>query len=392
MQTSKPSLLIVGAVPPPFNGPNMATAKLIKAHNMCSAFRVLFLDISDHRDLKNLGRFDLKNVYLGVRHIIRFLVLVCSERPGIVYLGISQGVWGYLRDLGFILPAIIMRRKLVIHLRGSQFKELFNSLSPILSYITKFALRRTSRVIVLGKSLQRCFAGLVEQNRITVIPNGINFGQFDVDDNLQLETRTGKRVLFLSTLMERKGIFLLLQALPLVLKRHPEVDLTVAGIWRNDEDKERGLTLLEANGIARQVRFVGEVSGLQKIRLYKNHDIFAFAPIQPEGLPWVILEAMSAGLPVITTDQGAISEIVEDQETGFIIKPEPVVLADTICHLIENPDIAMRMGAAGRRRIEANFSEQTYLNSLERLFQEVLAEPSPVQSGQLATAPGQPKF
>lgn len=69
------------------------------------------------------------------------------------------------------------------------------------------------------------------------------------------------------------------------------------------------------------IAWAGEVRGAVKSALFLSHEIFAFPPVEPEGLPWVILEAMSARLPVVTTDQGAIREVVDDGETGFIAEP-----------------------------------------------------------------------
>ena len=89
----------------------------------------------------------------------------------------------------------------------------------------------------------------------------------------------------------------------------------------------------------------------------------------PEGLPWVILEAMSAKLPVITTNQGAIPDVVVDGNTGYIVPPEEKAVADSVCHLIEEPVMAKRMGENGYKRVVDVFSEDKYLAKISEMLE-----------------------
>ena len=164
----------------------------------------------------------------------------------------------------------------------------------------------------------------------------------------------------------------MIEALPNILIHHPEVHVKCAGEWQDNEEKRHALTRIQATGLSEHVTFIGEVTGAEKIELYKQHDVFVFTPIEPEGLPWVILEAMSAGLPVVTSRQGAIAEVVKDGETGYLIDPEPAQIAAKVCYLLENPVEAKAMGLKGRRRIEQYFSESAYLKSMEQVFKDAL--------------------
>jgi glycosyltransferase involved in cell wall biosynthesis len=129
------------------------------------------------------------------------------------------------------------------------------------------------------------------------------------------------------------------------------------------------------------LKFLGEVTGRQKVDLFHKHDVFVFTPIAPEGLPWVILEAMSASLPVVTTAQGAIAEVVNHEDTGLIVSPTPEQVAEGICKLLQDPATARAMGERGRRRVEEHFSEQVYLSKLIELFHQV----APKEKGKLRT-------
>ena len=84
-----------------------------------------------------------------------------------------------------------------------------------------------------------------------------------------------------------------------------------------------------------------------------------------EGHPWVIVEAMASGLPIITTDQGCIKESVIDGENGFIIpKRDPDSIAEKIIHLIEQPELRERMGKKSRQLYEANLTEEHFVQRM----------------------------
>ena len=362
---------MVGALPPPFIGPSIAMQRLSQAENIREAFEVLLVDISDRRTPGNIGKFDLVNVYLAIKHICQYFMTLVLRRPALVYLGISQGLWGYLRDLGFIIPALLLRRKVVVHLRGSEFGTFYAAMPGPCRWLTRSIFTRVSRVIVLGQNLKQVFKGLVNDDRLAVVPNGIDYQQFGSVARAATANIQG-RVLYLSSLMKRKGTLRVIEALPDIIARHPEARMTFTGQWWNEDDRYQAMKFIRTKGLTKYVTFTGELSGAEKIQLYKQHDIFVFTPIEPEGLPWVILEAMSAGMPVVTSDQGVISEVVQNDVTGYVIEPEPQKIAEKICFLLNNPQKAKTMGLKGRQRVELYFSETAYLKALERVFQEAL--------------------
>jgi glycosyltransferase involved in cell wall biosynthesis len=96
-------------------------------------------------------------------------------------------------------------------------------------------------------------------------------------------------------------------------------------------------------------------------------------PSKEEGFGLVLIEAMAAGKPVIGTLCGGIPEIVVDGETGLLVPPEsPHELAKAISTLLKNPDLARRMGQAGRRRVEKHFSVDPYVENVEKVYLELL--------------------
>jgi len=144
-----------------------------------------------------------------------------------------------------------------------------------------------------------------------------------------------------------KGHGVLLDALCLLHDRHPGVRLYVIG----DTSNPYGETLRQraANSpVAESVRFLGYRDDVES--LLASMDVFAL-PSHTEGLSMAILEAMSAGLPVVATRVGGVSEVVEHDRTGLLCPyGDERALADAIGSLVADPDLRAEMGARGRRR------------------------------------------
>jgi glycosyltransferase involved in cell wall biosynthesis len=379
MNHRKPRVLLIGALPPPYIGPSLATQRLISSRHLTDRFEVQLLDISDRRPASTLGALDWGNLYLGCKHALQLMGRLLFKRPAVVYLGVSQGTWGYLRDLAFIFPSLLSGTRLVIHLRGSEFATFYRSMASPLRWLTRLAFRHCARVLVLGERLRRVFDGLVEPERISVVPNGIVCEEFDRPDLVTPPADSGspgKRLLFLASLKERKGLFVFLRALPAIIARHPGVSVTIAGTWQSDREHTTAEQLLDQLNLRSRCHFTGEIFGDTKLSAFLNHDVFVFPPVEPEGLPWVLLEAMSARLPVVTTNQGAIAEVVADGTTGHIVIPEPMAVASAVCSLLDDPARARAMGAAGRRRVEELFSEQRCFGALADVFAQVIDGPA----------------
>src|SRR5688572_29738288 len=101
-------VLMVGASPPPYHGSILIFQRLMESP-LRERFQLLQLDISDHRDLNNIGRFDVENVRLGVRHALSCYQALKRERPDLVYVPVAQNPLAYLRDSLFLLLARAQR-------------------------------------------------------------------------------------------------------------------------------------------------------------------------------------------------------------------------------------------------------------------------------------------
>jgi glycosyltransferase involved in cell wall biosynthesis len=201
----------------------------------------------------------------------------------------------------------------------------------------------------MGETLRGAFGGLVPNERIAVVSNGTP------PNEAAERSRDTQCVLLLTNLRRRKGVIEALEAAQLTLRKVPSARFLFVGSWE-DEALERELKT--STGDTSRIEFLPPVFGRAKDLLLASAGILLFTPREPEGHPRVILEAMAAGLPVVTTDRGAIRETVSNGVTGYVLEdPDPVEIAGRLVELLENPDLYERMSSAALSHYEANYTQ-----------------------------------
>jgi glycosyltransferase involved in cell wall biosynthesis len=129
--------------------------------------------------------------------------------------------------------------------------------------------------------------------------------------------------------------------------------------------------LAEARGITANIQFLGERGDVSTLLAAADYGVLNS---WEEGFSNVILEAMSAGLPMVVTDVGGNPEAVLDQETGLLVPPrDPVALGKAVLNLAQDPDLRRRFGAAARLRVRREFSIERCVEAHESLYCELLS-------------------
>jgi len=144
-------------------------------------------------------------------------------------------------------------------------------------------------------------------------------------------------------------------------------------VWVGDACAEQFSLLLEDLRLQDVVRYVGAKYGAEKEGFLASADLFAFPTFHsPECFPLVILEAMSFGLPIVTTSEGAIPDMVEDGVNGFLVPQRDVTtLADRLALLLTSRETREKMGARGREKFLQRFRIETFEANITTIFRAV---------------------
>jgi glycosyltransferase involved in cell wall biosynthesis len=238
----------------------------------------------------------------------------------------------------------------------------------------RFVSRRSSMIAVSkGIKLFLIERAGIKEERVTVIYNGIDakvYQQCKDPDRVRKEfgiNGRGPVIGTLGNLYPVKGHTYLLRAAREVVRFFPKATFLIAGRGALlDHLQEEAAKL----NIQQNVKFLGFREDIPQ--LLQVMDLFVL-PSLSEGLPVSLLEAMAAGKPVIATQVGGNPEVVIEAETGFLVPAgDPVSLSERIISLLRNPNLAERMGEAGRSRVEKDFGLNAMLEKYQQIYEDSL--------------------
>jgi glycosyltransferase involved in cell wall biosynthesis len=242
------------------------------------------------------------------------------------------------------------------HGQGSSFKSRRDRACTLAS-------RFAGRVVCVSKDAAALSvrSGLPEK-RVTTIWNGIDTQKFP----FRGPCPTGPAIV-VARLAAGKNIDGLIRVVPKIIETVPLFTLRIVG----DGPCRAALEALSVElGIQEHVAFTGEADNVPE--QLGQASMFVL-PSLSEGVSLSLLEAMATGLPVVATSVGGNVEVVQDGETGFLVPvDEPAKLAQAIVCLAADPELARRMGTAGRRRVETTFDVRAMVRAYEDLYQDGL--------------------
>jgi phosphatidylinositol alpha-mannosyltransferase len=206
------------------------------------------------------------------------------------------------------------------------------------------------------------------------IPNGVDVASLASAPRLDGYPRAGKTVLFLGRYDEpRKGMEVLIEALPRVVERFPDLQVLVVG--HGDEDELR----TQAGPLAEHMRFLGLVDDAGKASAMRSADVYCAPNIGGESFGIVLVEAMAAGAPVVASDLDAFRHVLRDGEVGRLVPPgDAAGLADGLIETLENDAVRERYAAAGCE-VVARYDWSVVASQIMRVYETVAGSGVKVQ-------------
>lgn len=304
---------------------------------------------------------------------MRYIGRLMGGRVALVHVHMASRA-SFWRKLLFLLPAFSLRVPVLLHLHGAEFREFYGrESSPFVQRLIRFVFERASRVVVLSSGWREWVQDQFPEARVFVIYNPVALPEYSPD-----AVRDSDSLLFLGRLGERKGTFDLIEALARLAPAFPNVKLLLGGDGELDAVQARATAL----GVAANVETLGWVRGEDKHALLARASIYVL-PSYNEGLPVSVLEAMAAGLPVVSTPVGGVPEAVADGVEGYLVQPGDVAaLSERLERLLSDSDLRHRMGVAARQKVEKYFSVEIIVPQIEEIYQELRnGAPSATQAG-----------
>jgi glycosyltransferase involved in cell wall biosynthesis len=305
-----------------------------------------------------------------LRTFLTLTGLCLTKRASVVHLNLAAH-GSTVRKLLLMWLARFFGVPTLLHIHASKFIPFCESLGPGARRLLIASLSRASLIVVIGDYWKKYLVDSlgVPENIVTVIHNAVPVGP--AEPPTKFDRGGDCRIVALGLLGPRKGTPELLEALASPRLRSLPWHAVIAG--NGEVDAARKLAL--DAGIADRVEIPGWVDASAVASILAAADIFVL-PSHHEGLPVSILEAMSAGLPVVTTPVGAIPELVLAGETGLLIPPGSAsALADALAVLVQDPTLRRKFGQAARARVEQSFRIEGTAARFVDLYRRLAARP-----------------
>lgn len=243
---------------------------------------------------------------------------------------------------------------------------LWDTLSSALYPLRQY-LNMADHIVAVSQAAADFISLLVDYVPVSVIPNGVDCEFFKARPEIK---KTGKRVLYVSRLVNRKGPHVLLRAFKKVLDGEPAAELTLVGKGY----LRPALQMMAYDlGIGDSVTFLGDVSNEKLAMAYSSSDIFVLPSLHAESFGMVLLEAMASEVPVIASRTGGIPEVFDDGEQGLLVTPgDEEELSNAMIDLLGDEDKRKRMGRAGRKKALDDYDWQIVGGKIEDLYESLV--------------------
>ncbi len=364
----KPDVLFLLHLPPAIHGSAIVGLSIKESSKINEAFNGRYINLLLSSEVNDSGNLSLSKLYKALKISFQLVKLLLQKKPDVCYFALTTTGTAFFKDFILIVLLKVFRVRLVYHLHNKGFAQKENS--SFFRNLFDFAFK-DAKVIILSKHLFSDIAAYVAPEQVEVCPNGVA----RVAGQVAGRANAIPRILFLSNLIKSKGVIVLLEACVVLKNRNCRFQCTIAG-GDGDISGAQLNEMIRLLDLAEHVRYVGSKFGEEKDVVFRSADMFVFPTYyNAETFGLVNTEAMQYRLPVVSTFEGGIPDIVEDGVTGFLVRQRDVAaLADKMELLLKDEKLRKRMGEAGYQKYENEFTQEKFENRLIEILQRTIDE------------------
>jgi glycosyltransferase involved in cell wall biosynthesis len=310
----------------------------------------------------------ISRIFRIVSRIRHFIGLLRKDNSiNVIHINTAYDIKATARDALFILISRLFKIKTVIQIH-STVGDYSNSTT--MKWIAKNIFSLGDKILVFTREDMKNMQRLVPEDKVDIFPNAVRVKSFQGKDNTfrkdQSIPEDAKIILFVARFIKEKGVYDLIEAIPLVARDHKNVCFLFAG---EGPEKSRMETICREKGLESTVRFPGHLQSDRLIDAFSCADVFVLPTYHGEGMPMAILEALAAGLPIVSTPCGAIPDIVKDGVNGFLIEPHaPEQISEKLGLLLRREDMTKRIRDANLQLARSEYDRDFVLEKLEKLY------------------------
>lgn len=360
-----PRVLVLAQTPPPLHGQAVMGGYLVSARWRWCTLEHIRLDYSD--SIEEVGRRDPRKVLRLLRIVLRVwrarlrgpIDLLCYPPAGPHRVPVA-------RDILTLLLVRWTARRVAFHFHAGGFDRVPSLVGAAFRPLVRMAYGAPDLAVVPAPALAGEIAW-IHPRSVAAVPNGVPplIGR-------TRPPRRNHRMLYVGTLSEEKGVLDLVEAFRILKAEGRGAVLVLAGAPVSRSFARRLNERLDAHGLRTCVELRGVVQGTDKEDEFASAGIFCFPTRDVEAMPLVLLEAMRAGLPIVTTRWRAIPEIVRG--AAILVPPGDIqALASALGELLDRGDVRNALGAEALRIFASEFTLDRHLEAMEKAFRQAAA-------------------
>ncbi len=356
-------------MPPPVHGAAMMGKYIHDSQLVNDSFDCHFINLTTATSLEDINKGGIKKAFRFAELLRKIRKEVKLLQPDLVYVTPNAAAPAFYKDFVVVQMLKGMGCRVVAHYHNKGVRRRQDRWLDDKLYRRFF---KNLKVILLAEALYKDVEKYVRREDVMICPNGI-------PETLDYEP-TAKRhndiphLLFLSNLLESKGVLVLLDACKILVDKGYSFVCDFVGGETVEIDAARFAKEVEARGLNRMVFYKGRKYGGDKHKAFEDADIFVFPTTYPkECFPLVLLEAMQHGVAVVSTDEGGIPAIIKNGENGYMVeKNNPITLAGKLSDMLTHIESTRLMGEDGYAKFKNNFTlkafEKRFVDCLSKVF------------------------
>lgn len=322
------------------------------------SFDCHYINLTTAKNLEDIGRFRLGKIVEFVKLLHRIRKLIKQLKPGLVYVTPNAKGGAFYKD--FIVVEMIksMGCKVIVHYHNKGVATRQDHWLDDKLYRKFF---HGIKVILLAEALYPDVQKYVKRDDVYICPNGIPDTTGGKEPTAERHNKI-PHLLLLSNLLVSKGVIVLLDALKILKERGYSFVCDFVGGETAEIDAARFKEEVEKRGLNRMAVYDGKKYGKDKDKYFNNADVFVFPTYYSnETFGLVNLEAMEHKVPVISTNEGGIPDVVKEGQNGLVAeKKNSVSLADCIAELLDDKQLREKMGEDGFKKFKEHFTLQAF--------------------------------
>lgn len=348
-------------MPPPVHGAAMVGQYIHDSKLINDTFECHYLNLTLAKDLNDIGKGGFKKLFSFCQQLNRIRKEVNRIKPKLCYVTPNTKRGAFYKDFCVVMLLKLMEQNIIAHYHN---KGVFTRQERTLDNALYKLFFEEQKVIQLADALYQDIQKYVSKKNVYISPNGIpTYNSIEKKEVL----REAPQILFLSNMMEAKGVWDLVDACRLLKEQGKVFTCHFVGKW-SDITENTFSEKVEKEGLKKYIKSHGGVYGEDKNRFIQEAELFIL-PSHDECFPLVLLEAMEYSLPCISTNEGGISAIIENKKTGYIVERQnPQALAEKIAYLLDHPEIRKEMGKAGRKKFLQEFTLEIFENRMKEIL------------------------